>query len=65
VNNLCRRLMVRAHTVSDNGGTVYGCAVGNRARCILILPKRNAVTPVAYQGLYRHERAHCNGWRHN
>ena len=62
VNNLCRRIMDKAGSHAGDGN-VYGCAVGGPAQCILIMP-HEGVTTVNYQALYRHERAHCNGWRH-
>jgi hypothetical protein len=62
VDSLCRRIMNKAGTESS-GGKVYGCAVGGPAQCILIMPPEG-VTTVSYHALYRHERAHCNGWRH-
>jgi hypothetical protein len=62
VNNLCRRIMNKAGSEAS-GGTVYGCAVGGPSQCILIMPHKT-VTTVNYQALYRHERAHCNGWHH-
>ena len=41
-----------------------GCALGDQRLCLVYLPHKASVGPVAYARLYRHERAHCNGWRH-
>ena len=42
----------------------FGCAMGDDRLCLVYLPHKTSVGPKAYERLYRHERAHCNGWRH-
>ena len=44
------------------GGPVYACSYigGLNGRCIMYLSK----LPGQQKQLERHERAHCNGWRH-
>jgi hypothetical protein len=66
VNSLCRRLVSHPsnpHRASGNG-TFYSCAIGGPKQCIVIIPRRSSVTNVSYDALFRHERAHCNGWSH-
>ena len=43
---------------------ILGCALGNEKLCLVFLPHKASVGAVAYERLYRHERAHCNGWKH-
>ena len=47
-------------------GQIVGCAllVRNERICIVYLPHEASVGPAAYERIYRHERGHCNGWRH-
>lgn len=51
-----------------NGETrTQACAyVGDKnfGRCIIILPFESEVGPIVEKKLWRHERAHCNGWFH-
>ncbi len=66
VNDLCKRLVTHADNPyrSSGGETLYACAIGGPAQCILIMPQRSSITAVSYDRLYRHERGHCNGWHH-
>lgn len=66
VDDLCRRLVTHSRNPHRSGGsgTFYSCAIGGPSQCILVMPKRAAVTSVSYDRLFRHERAHCNGWFH-
>jgi hypothetical protein len=68
VSDLCQRLVTHRDNpyrlASTGGRAIGGCAVGGTAQCILILPVRSSVSAESYDRLYRHERAHCNGWRH-
>lgn len=52
VESLCGRLMRGEH------GPIIACTVTGFGKCVVLLPEN-------YQRwLYRHERAHCNGWKH-
>lgn len=42
----------------------FGCALGDERLCLVYLPHKTSVGSQTYERLYRHERAHCNGWRH-
>lgn len=68
VNDLCRRLVTHPdnpYRLAANGGGVFeACAIGGPAQCILVMPQRASITRASYDRLYRHERAHCNGWNH-
>jgi hypothetical protein len=66
VDDLCRRLVSHQNNpyrFGVAGGVFHACAVGGTEQCILIMPARPSVTKASYDRLYRHERAHCNGWR--
>lgn len=44
----------------EGGREILSCALPSETRCIIIWPKGQP-----HSGdLWRHERAHCNGWRH-
>ena len=45
-------------------GRVHGCAsVGDgRKSCVIIIAKRGTLSARTHEALFRHERAHCNGW---
>lgn len=46
-------------------GYYQACAYATPTSCRVILPKDTGTYPRAYLDyLYRHEVAHCNGWRH-
>ena len=63
VDNMCRGIFGRGKF--ERFGRVMACAaVGNgKSPCILILPKAGSGVSEAQQAaLFRHERAHCNGW---
>ncbi len=55
IQRVCRRLSGYA-----GGHHILACAIPSRTRCIIIWPKGRAREGV----LWRHERAHCNNWRH-
>ena len=50
--------------MSAHRAQALGCAIGDERLCLVFLPHKASVGLVAYERLYRHERAHCNGWRH-
>jgi hypothetical protein len=53
VQALCRDLGVK------DAGTIYGCQLWPFGGCLIIiadLPERKQIE--------EHEKAHCNGWRH-
>jgi len=64
VDNMCRGIFGRRKF--ERFGRVLACAaVGNgKSPCILILPKAggSGVSKAERAALFRHERAHCNGW---
>jgi len=62
VRKLCGTLFGRANF--DHYGRVHGCAsVGDgRKSCVLIMAKRGTLSARTYEAVFRHERAHCNGW---
>ena len=53
-----------ARHLPDVRATALGCALGDARLCLVYLPHKASVGPHAYERLYRHEHAHCNGWRH-
>jgi hypothetical protein len=62
VRKLCGTLFGRGNFA--HYGRVHGCAsVGDsRKSCIIIMPKRTRFSAAEHDALFRHERAHCNGW---
>ena len=44
----------------SKGNVVEGCTIRKGGTCVIVLPYSANKGSV----LYRHERAHCNGWRH-
>ena len=40
------------------------CAMPLEKGCLGVMPARRFLTGDAYERLIRHERGHCNGWRH-
>ena len=66
VDDLCGRLVTHKQNPYRvaRTGTMFGCAIGGVKQCILIMPKKSGMSTVSYDRLYRHERAHCNGWHH-
>lgn len=43
---------------------IQACARELGSRCLIILPFASQVSTADEEGLWRHERAHCNGWKH-
>jgi hypothetical protein len=62
VRKLCSTLFGRGNFA--NYGRVHGCAsVGDGRRpCIIIMPRQAGLSSAERDALFRHERAHCNGW---
>ncbi len=62
VRKLCGTLFGRGNFA--HYGRVHGCAsVGDgRKSCIIIMAKRMSLSGRTHDALFRHERAHCNGW---
>lgn len=62
VRKLCGTLFGRGNFA--HYGRVRGCAsVGDgRKSCIIIMPKKARLSAAEHDALFRHERAHCNGW---
>ena len=52
VDRLCRRIGAK----SPFGLTIKGCAKGGPKSCAVVVPVSDNGT------IFRHERAHCNGW---
>lgn len=44
-----------------HSGSAAGCAYVHKHDCLIILP---TTWPRLTDAYYRHERAHCNGWKH-
>ena len=67
VDATCRRGGSYAYVPRTS--TIRGCAsiriqADMKIACIITMPHPQKTTAGAYDALYRHERAHCNGWRH-
>jgi hypothetical protein len=61
VGIICRT--VRGFAAKDVAlGAVFGCSFMVDGRCYVILP--SDVPDKLLDQLFRHERAHCNGWIH-
>ena len=62
VRKLCGTLFGRGNFA--HYGRVRGCAsVGDgRKSCIMIIPRQAGFSKREHDALFRHERAHCNGW---
>lgn len=62
VRKLCGTLFGRGNF--SHYGRVHGCAsVGDgRKSCVVIMAKRGTLSDRTHDALFRHERAHCNGW---
>lgn len=56
VNSLCRVL-----SGYRGKGRILACALPTKRRCVILFPRGTSRTG----RLYRHERAHCNGWPGN
>jgi hypothetical protein len=52
VDKLCRRIGARA----PFGLAIKGCAKGGPTSCAIVIPLKDD------GAIFRHERAHCNGW---
>jgi hypothetical protein len=52
VDKLCRRIGAKA----PFGLAIKGCAKGGPTACAIVIPLNDRGT------IFRHERAHCNGW---
>ena len=55
-----RLTVIRGPLPKSYGYTAVACATVNVGTCTIYLPIEHPY----YDALYRHERAHCNGWHH-
>jgi hypothetical protein len=64
VRSMCGRLL--GHRNFERSGRLHACAsIGDgRSPCIVVLPTagEGGISKRDRQALFRHERAHCNGW---
>jgi len=64
VRGMCGRLL--GHRNFERSGRLHACAsIGDgRSPCVIVLPKagEGGISKRDRQALFRHERAHCNGW---
>lgn len=63
VRKLCGTLFGRGNFA--HYGRVRGCAsIGDgKKSCIMIIPRKASLSTRERDALFRHERAHCNGWK--
>jgi hypothetical protein len=51
-------------TNCPSGKTKIGCALGYGTSCYVFIATDDILGLLPYELIYRHERAHCNGWHH-
>ena len=61
IQTLCTRTSASPVPEGKNIWACAGIAKGGKV-CVIFMPK--GTSPKRYAFLYRHERGHCNGWRH-